>query len=312
MNHKLSKTLLSFFMITLLLSFTLSCGDSGSDSDNENPIATLTIDTETISIESNSTATITATAKKADGTADTITAVSSDPLVATVSVSGLIVTVTGIKAGSSTVTVTSGSGVEETCAVTLSASWHTVFEDDFNRTSIGTNWTLDEGDASTYNLDGTKLRMNQINGTFDDGPRFLYKDSIADNYIKISAIINTTVGSNMETFFYLRFTDTDNSYVVGISGTNIFIDKVLNGVWTEPASETIPTLSSNQDYKYEATYNNGLITFTIKNIDDTIIKTITATDSAPLPAGKIGFCGEAGTVNTEYVYIDNFKLEKND
>jgi len=150
MYQKLLKTVLSIFILSFVFAFTTGCSDSGSSSDDPaDPQASLTIDNETVTFDSNTTATITAIAKKADGTDDTITAVSSDTTVATVSVNGLVVTVTGVKAGTPTIIITSGSGLDDACVATINASWNTVIIDDMNGTVLDTaNWSVLPGSTA--------------------------------------------------------------------------------------------------------------------------------------------------------------------
>lgn len=130
MIQKKFKLITYSLVAMLLLSLATGCDSGGIESPGSGK-ASLVLDKTMVTIDSNATATITATAKTADGSDDSITAESGDTAVATVSVSGLVVTVTGVKAGTVTVTVTSGSGLEQTCEVTLmpvslAGSWQVI------------------------------------------------------------------------------------------------------------------------------------------------------------------------------------------
>ena len=70
-------------------------------------------------------------------------------------------------------------------------------------------------------------------------------------------------------------------------------------------------MPSDQEYLIECIYDNGSISFTVKENDNSIVATVTTTDDNPLSGEKIGFGGEINHMDDEYIYIDDFKIEVN-
>lgn len=325
MNHKILKTLLPFFMITVLLSVIPGCESSGNSGGDTN--ATLSIDNETISMDSNTTATITATAKNADGSDDSISAESSDTTTATVSVSANIVTVTGVKAGNPTITITSGSGLSKTCDVTLNASWHTVFFDDFNRadsTDLGSDWTVIRDGMK---IEGNRLYSAKTSADVEDPGFIATTQSYSDDVMRIT--VKMTTSDKIVDSEHAAGSDTNKSSISARAtidsvtlDNSTFYNATIRTSGDESEKEIyITTMSGrlaedtfeqkvNTTYFYEFTLNESNLTFILRD-NSGVLKTLTGTDSS-YTSGNVGLYGgtwDATAGAAIPVYFDDFKIE---
>jgi len=313
------KKLLFLFMISLMLFIIPGC-DSSDDAAAGDPLASLTLDKSTVTFDSNSTAAITATAKKADGTDDTVSAESSDTDVATVSVNGLIVTVTGIKAGSSTIAITSGSGKVKTCSAVLRASWNTFFEDDFNSATLNSKWEIASGDTDNYTLDGEKIGLRTTNEGGDswvDGV-IKYEDDFLSEHYRISGkLITKTISDTVEfdivsnaKIIFDENEDNDIGYDATIGGGEMGLNKMISG--DNPIGpEKAITINENTTYNFEFIYNSGELTYKWMDVNNTIIEEVTGTETGPALTEKgIYFAAEDQGTQGNYVYLDDIKIEE--
>ena len=199
------------------------------------------------------------------------------------------------------------------------ATWQIIFEDDFNSETLDQNWVLMEGDTDNYVLNGSTIAIDD-SPTNGDGPLFLYDESVTDNVIRVTCKLSTMAMSGEIQFGMLvRATDPrpppinsdiENAYAMIMTGDDLEIVKIVGGNGTVLASSVHPAMASNETRTMEGRYENGKISFIIRDASGTEIGLVTATDPSPLVAGRVGFQGEIDNSDNEYVYVDDFKLEK--
>jgi len=191
------------------------------------------------------------------------------------------------------------------------ATWHTIFEDHFDSQSLNPNWILAEGDASNYQLTGTEIGVDDSD-TADDGPLFFYNKIISSNRIRVTCKIRTAAMSGkIEYAIGMRSSyDVDSVYALEVNDDSMAIVKITPGSEDTLAATNLTPMGSFEIRMLYCEYNNGTITFTEKNTVGSVIGSVTAIDSSPLPAGKVGFIGEVQGSQGEYLYFDDFKLEK--
>ncbi|MEX2443786.1 MAG: Ig-like domain-containing protein [Alkalispirochaeta sp.] len=119
-------------------------GDGGGES------ASLSLSTNSVGVAVGETETVTATAQDADGNSESVTASSSSSSIATASVSGSTITISGVTTGSATVTVTSASSESANIAVTVTSGETSVVEVG-SWSQLGTSAIATVGGSSTYN-----------------------------------------------------------------------------------------------------------------------------------------------------------------
>jgi len=112
----------------------------------------VTVSPSTLSIYAGHTSTLTATVTPSDADDTSVTWSSSNTSVATVSTAGLV---TAKKAGSCTITATASSGVTATCAVTVKAVTVTGISADVSSVSINVGGTYTAHNCIIYYSDGT-------------------------------------------------------------------------------------------------------------------------------------------------------------
>jgi hypothetical protein len=91
---------------------------------------------------------------------------------------------------------------------------------------------------------------------------------------------------------------------------NLFLLKILSGGEYELASSSIVAMSSNETRLIKHQYDNGTISFTIKNSSGVLLGSVTADDPSPHPGGLAGFIGEVDISDNEYLCVNDFKIEK--
>lgn len=310
-----------FSALTIFLGLSIACFDGGgSDSgatnngDPGDPQATLTIDKVTVTFNSNKTATITATAKKEDGTDDTITAESSNVSVATVTVSGLEVTLTGKTAGTTTITITSGSGLKKTCAATVNPSWHTVFEDDFNRAdspdnNLGPNWEVWDSSYMLIKIFGDRLSCAYKPGGDGGSPKIKYTQTINGNIIRMSMKVTTSeeIDQDYQRIVLCVYKD-DEGYAAAVIGGKM---SIINNADEAKLSECDYNLVENTTYIAEFILEEDLLTFNLKDDSGNILKTRTAARVISFDSFRlfIGAGDPDGGVHNKPSYIDDFLIE---
>ena len=277
--------------------------------------ASLSIDKETITIDSNESAIIIATAKKSDATDDSISAISMDASVATVSVDGLNVKVTGVKAGSSTIAVISGSGISKTCSLTSNASWHTIFRDDFDAEVLDQAYHLN-GNKSHFSLDSGKLKVKWLAETGNDNPVFVYNPKIGESYYRVSMDVTTgpSITGTPQFGFQLNMdaaVAAESYYSVRIEGSKLLIKKYFNKKAADLKSENLDSpLEIDKTYKIECTYNDGHIKIYFMDSSGTVLKSLIYTDLLPLDNGYAAFWGNVKNDEKEYLLINNFTISR--
>jgi hypothetical protein len=106
---KRTRILVTIAAVLIAASMVVGCGQA--------PV--LMLSEASVEVNAGASTEITATATDKMGATDTISVESDDESVATVSASGLTITITGVSAGTATITVTSGSEQTATCDVTV-------------------------------------------------------------------------------------------------------------------------------------------------------------------------------------------------
>jgi len=199
------------------------------------------------------------------------------------------------------------------------AQWQTIFEDDFNSAVLDPSWTLMEGAADNYVLDGSSIAIDDTpaNG---DGPLFLYNTTVTNDSIRVTCKLSTLAMSGEIQFVLgIRATDPrpppinsdiDQAYIGIMTGAELAIVKIVAGNGVAMATSIHPEMASNETRIMECRYEDGKITFIASDAGGNEIGSVTATDPSPLPAGQAGFQGEIDGSVDEKLYVDNFKLEK--
>lgn len=279
-----------------------------------------------ITMDSNSNATITADARTAGGADDTITAVSSDTSIATIEVDGLNVTVTGVKAGVVNVIITSGSGLEQTCVVTVNPSWHTVFIDNFNGSVLDTDTWIEVFAQATYSLTGTgELKIDGgLRSDGDDGIGLLLSRTIdTSSVFKVSTRFRATMdsGDDYEIGLFLNYSSDTGYYFMRLrpyeDATGVYELLIVKPDDTILA-QTLPadnfSLESDAWYILEASYNGGNMVLSLKNFDGSqTIASISASDT-DFTSGSLGLLGDMNlndSGDVDSIYIDYFELMYN-
>jgi len=199
------------------------------------------------------------------------------------------------------------------------ATWQTIFEDNFNSMTLDPNWTLMEGTTDNYDLNGSSIAIDDTPANAD-GPLLAYDKTVTSNVIRVTCKLSTLAMTG-EIQFALGVraadprtppinSDIDTAYVGIMTGDDLAIVKIVGGNGTELASSVHPAMAANETRMMECRYENGKITFIVRDAGGAQIGSVTATDSSPLPAGGVGFSGEVDNSDNEDLHVDDFKLEK--
>ena len=174
------------------------------------------------------------------------------------------------------------------------ATWQTIFEDDFNSVTLDPNWTLMEGNTDNYGLNGSGIAIDDTpaNG---DGPLFLYSTPVANNAIRVTCKLSTlALSAEIQFVLALRATDPrpppinsdiDQAYAGIMTGDELAIVKIVAGNGSALATSNHPAMASNETRIMECRYENGTISFIVRDAGGNVIGSVTATDPSPLPAG---------------------------
>ena len=189
-------------------------------------------------------------------------------------------------------------------------AWQTMFEDDFNATTLDPKWTLEEGNTDNYVLDGSTIAIDDTPAN-QEGPLFIYNESITDNVIRMTCKLSTLAMTGEIQFGMLvRGIDIGNTYAAFMSGDDLAIAKFVSGTGSLLAASIHPAMGSNETRIMECRYENGTISFIARDAGGNEIGSVTATDPSPLVGGRVGFDGEVDNTDNEYLYLDDFKLER--
>lgn len=308
--------------------------------------AILEIDKNKISMYSNSTATINITAKTAGGADDTIVYSLKDAVnievdsdIATLSISGSVLTVTGNKTGSANIIITTGSGLSVTCELTLESSWCPVFLDDFEIDGAAPdsdNWTQLYASPAPYSVSGGELKIDGETGSGQDGAGFIYNTSLNISAIETStrfrATLDDPVKDSVGLIFYINYDNsTGNGYVFVLASElsgdslsrsyNMNIYKATGGILGDPLESNIegsvPLINSNTVYLFKTLHSNVYHTmvFSILDEDGIEIATINCADpgSDYYTSGKVGFSGDLNldaSSGANSLYFDYFTVSE--
>ena len=208
-------------------------------------------------------------------------------------------------------------------------TWQTVFEDNFDGTTLNTNdWIQIEDPSNPYSLTGSgELKIDGTTGE-EDGAFFIYNTDISGSYVKVLTKFRTTQNDpsedDVEVGILLNADITTmSSYVLIITSDQIdnirdytllifkFVDDDGTVLIEESIGGATPQISAGNDYILEGTNTNGTITFTIKDGSGTELKSISVEDTS-LSEGKAGFSGDLniGTSGAQSIYFDYVRIQK--
>lgn len=270
----------------------------------------------TASLDVGGTQQLTATVEPSNATNAAVTWSTSAANCATVSSSGLV---TGMAAGSATITVeTADGGKTATCAVTVTEptpapAWTTVFLDNFNRADttgrdLGADWT-----TMGSGTDEITIHNNQVHSVFtttiegqSQGAGAVYKGAV--DYAKplrvsVKAIIDTGGHPESPKEFLGLEINTQITYegyytsLVFDSETDHLFLKLARTDGENDVASPIPAMYDVTDsvppgnwYIFEIETSGSTITARIKNsTGTTTIGTVSITDLTPISGGAVVF-----------------------
>ncbi len=202
-------------------------------------------------------------------------------------------------------------GDDDPVSVCETKSWSTIFEDNFNSTTLNPYWILLEGTEDNYVLNGSTLAMDDTPAN-PDGPVFVYRNTVTNDVTKVTCKLSTLAMSGWVMFgMVIRGDDIEsNSYIGYMVGSELILVKILSGSEFTLAASGIVAMASNETRIIELQYDRGTISFIVKAADGTVLGSAVATDPSPLPGGLIGFIAKVDASTNEYLHMDDFKLEK--
>ena len=151
------------------------------------------------------------------------------------------------------------------------------FSDNFNRTTLGTNWQLIEGNLSIVN--------NELRNAPSTGRQAAVVPTVAGSGQTVSASFATVKNSGTPTLgLILRYKDPKNYYlfyrVVG-GASFLRLAKVVNGVTTVLASSSIVNPQANVLFRMTASASGSTLTLTVGT------RTVSTIDTT-FPIGSVG------------------------
>ena len=190
-------------------------------------------------------------------------------------------------------------------------SWSTIFEDNFNSTSLNADWILLDGTVDNFTLDGATLAMDDTPAN-QQGPLFVYRNSVTNDVTRVTCKISTLAMSGIVQFGLIVRGDEleSNSYIGYMVGNELMLLKILSGSEFVLATESVVAMGPDETRLIEYKYDKGTISLIIKDADGGVLGSVTSDDPSPHPTGKAGFVGEVEGSSDEYLYLDDFKLEK--
>lgn len=209
-------------------------------------------------------------------------------------------------------------------------TWQTFFEDHFDGDTLNTNnWTQIGSSPAPYSLTGSgELKIDGESVYDEEGARFVYKNAISGNYVRVSTKFRTTQNNpfqdNVDIAIILNADLNANNYYVllltsdpigNIRDYTLSIIKSTNGVGTELKIEymggTTPQITADNNYILEGVNNNGTIIFKIKDDNGNTLKSISIEDSS-YSGGKVAFGGDLniGTTGSQSIFFDYIRIEK--
>jgi hypothetical protein len=144
--------------------------------------------------------------------------------------------------------------------------------------SDGQAWT---GDANTLNMFSIASNVGKINNTTSGGVNYnaILGTSVTDAQILFSGSISSFSSSNLGGV--LRWRDANNCYKVYIDGTNLYIQKILNGTKTTVKSSSFSaTAGTSYTIRFQANGTSLAAKVWKTGTTEPTTWTMTATDSS--------------------------------
>ncbi|MBI1864032.1 C39 family peptidase [Candidatus Woesebacteria bacterium] len=186
-----------------------------------------------------------------------------------------------------------------------------IFNDDFEN-GVVDKWTEI---SNLCKFNGSKAEWMEVNGKFgiiiNGGscstfimPDYVTIDSTT-NY-SVEADVTFTQSIYMDRNLIVKFKDLHNWYGLHFVGTDVYLDKVVNGVeYFLPNKHFNYNFSENGEYNIKTELNSGVFKIFI---DGTLVQTIV--DEMPFFGNlTAGLAASAGSIPQSEVWFDNFKIE---
>jgi hypothetical protein len=183
----------------------------------------------------------------------------------------------------------------------------TVFSDDFNRSTVGSNYQLNVPSGGSVSIDNGKLRLYNSNNYTD-----AFIIAPGTNLINMSITFDfdngiTSNSSNL-TFVYLRYIDKNNNYRISIkedsryapNRQDVYIERVVEG-YTSIIARIDGILINPGRYEFKVVTNE----LSFKNVTGGSNIDLKAIDDKLYAAGRCGF-----SVNEESTTFDNIVLSE--
>lgn len=185
-------------------------------------------------------------------------------------------------------------------------TYTTVFSDDFNRTSVGSNYQT----SGNVSIDNGKLRLYNPNNSTNDTEAFIIasRANLIDMAIAFDFDNGSSGWDNNLTYIYLRYIDENNFYRVKIVEDDswtpdkryVYIERSYNGsIYTLTQSNSM--LLNSGRYEFKVVYND----LTFKNVTGGSTINLNATDDKIYGSGRCGF-----GVSEETTTFDNIVLSE--
>jgi len=185
-------------------------------------------------------------------------------------------------------------------------TYTTVFSDDFNRTSVGSNYQT----SGNVSIDNGKLKLYNPNNSTNDTEAFIIasRANLIDMAIAFDFDNGSSGWDNNLTYIYLRYIDENNFYRVKIVEDDswtpdkryVYIERSYNGsIYTLSQSNSM--LLNSGRYEFKVVYND----LTFKNVTGGSNINLSANDDKIYGSGRCGF-----GVNEETTTFDNIVVSE--